>query len=701
MASQVPSRQYFASLPTDEFNRALRDKLRQAGESRYFRQLIDRAHTAYLHTFGDDWGLGDTSRVLRNGDRGELAQIRINNAPAFARAQHALVTAAKVAWRPVATNEDASAQAANILATALLEYYWKHKRMQVHVSRWTMQAIRYGEAFSFAQWDYGQGPAVGTSADGQRVEHAGDMVFHNLPPWDVRRDGAARNWDQSPWVAVRLWLSRWDIAALSTPSDSDVPLDAEGKDASDAIYGASPWDDIATEDQTRHEGESDDIIPAWYFFHKKTPACPDGLEALLVGSAILHHEVLSYPELPVVRMAADERDGTSFGNSSYHDILGIQELKDSLASSVSSNQLALSTQSLWMPSGTKVSVDNVHGLKVFEGRPGEEKPQALQLTASPPEVFNWMNQLKGEQMAILGLNDTSLGQPQEKLAGNAYALLYSAAAQQNSGLQGAMVAGVSDLGTLTIKCLNKFVSAARMVLITGKSTIQQYRQLEYTGADLDGVERVNVEIGNPLEQSVPGKMELLNTYRQVGAITEADHVVQVVETGRIEPATNAKRAEMQLLQYEREELAQGRNPIVHTYQNHVLHAKEHKSVLDDPEALKNPAIVQAVQEHNDWHYRELYGLPDEVPVQADPLFLPRMRAMLGYGELTPDLLQGPPQPPPGQGPPGEGEGAPPESMQLPAGTSPAGPNGAQAPKYPVNPVTGEQVNPQAAQPPQV
>ena len=694
----VHSRQYFATLPTDEFNRSLRDKLRQARESRYYRQLIDRARRAYEHTFGDDTGFGDTSRVLRNGDRGELAQIRVNNAPAFARAQHALVTAAKVTWRPVATNTDASAQAATILATALLEYYWKQKRMQTHVSRWVMQAIRYGESYSFAQWDYGQGPVVGTSRDGQRLERAGDLCYHNLPPWDVLRDGGTRNWEQSNWVAVRLWLSRWDLAALATPSDSAVPVDAEGKEAEDAILGASSWDDIATEDQTRHEDDSDDIIPAWYFFHKKTPACPDGREALLVGNAILHDELLSYPELPVVRMAPDERDGTSFGNSSYHDILGIQELRDSLASAVSSNQLALASQSIWWPSGTKVSASNVFGLKVFEGAPGGTPPQPLQMTASPPEVFSWMNQLKTEQQGILGLNDTALGQPQEKLAGTAYALLYSAAAQQNSGLQGAMVAGVSDLGTLTIKCLNKFVSAARMVLITGKSTIQQYRQLEYTGADLDGVERVNVEIGNPLEQSVPGKMELLNTYRQIGAITEADHVVQVVETGRIEPATNAKRAEMQLLQWEREELAQGRNPIVHTYQNHVLHAKEHKGVLDDPEALKNPQIVQAVQEHNDWHYRELYGLPDEVPVQADPMFLPRMRAMLGYADLTPDLLQGPPQPPP---PGAANDNAEvPESMQMPAGTAPAGPNGTQAPKYPVNPVTGEQVNPQAAQPPQ-
>ena len=694
------SRRYFATLPTEEFNRALRDKLRQARESRYYRQLIDRAHTAYMHSFGDDTGFGDTSTVLRSGDRGELARIRINNAPAFLRAQHALVTAAKITWRPVATNTDASAQAANILATGLLEYYWKHRKLQAHVSRWVMQSLRYGEAFSFAQWDYSLGPAIGTSSDGQRIERAGDLNYHNLPPWDVLRDGATRNWEQSNWVAVRLFLSKWDVAALATPSDGDKPVDAMGKDAEDAILGASPWDDIATEDHIRYEDESDDIVPVWHFFHRQTPALPDGLEALLVGNTILHHDVLSYPDLPVVRMAPDEKDGTGFGNTAYHDILGLQEVIDSVGSSITSNQLALAAQSISMTAGTKVSASNTFGLKVFEVPPGSAEPKALQMTASPPEAFQWINTLQQRQQAILGLNDTALGQPQEKLSGSAYALLYSAASQLNSGLQGAMVAGVSELGTLTIKCLRKFVSTERMVLITGKSSIQQYRQLGYSGNDLVGIDRVLVEIGNPMEQSVPGKMELLNTYRQVGAITEADHVVQVVETGRIEPATQAKRNEMQLLQYEREELAAGRNPIVHTYQNHVLHAKEHKATLDDPEALKQPAIVQAVQDHNDWHYRELYGFPEGVPVQEDPMFLPRMRALLGYAELTPDLLQGPaPQPPPGQGPPAEGEGAPPEAMQMPAGTAPAGPNGASAPEFPVNPVTGEQVNPQAAPPP--
>ena len=234
----------------------------------------------------------------------------------------------------------------------------------------------------------------------------------------------------------------------------------------------------------------------------------------------------------------------------------------------------------------------------------------------------------------MGLNDVALGQPQEKLSGSAYALLYSAAAQQNSGLQGSMVQAVGELGTAILKILSRFVSQERVVAIAGKSASGQARQVRFTGPELAGVDEVMVEIGNPLEQSVPGKLELLNTYRQAGAITSADHVQQVVETGKIEPATQSTRNEMQLIQAEQEALMRGEPAIVHAYQNHIKHCVEHKCVLDDSEALKRPDIIETVQMHIDEHYREHYGLPDGVPVQDDPLYLPRLRALLGYAPMT-------------------------------------------------------------------
>jgi hypothetical protein len=389
-------------------------------------------------------------------------------------------------------------------------------------------------------------------------------------------------------------------------------------------------------------------------------------------------------------MAPDERDGTSFGNSPYHDILGIQELRDGLHSAVASNQVALSVQSIAMQDGTKASVDDAHGLRTFYYPIGGVPPQALQLTRSPPEVFGFLQTLKAEQTAIMGLNDVALGQPQEKLSGSAYALLYSAAAQQNSGLQGSMVAAVGHLGTCVLKTLQKFVSEERVVAIAGKAAAGQARQVRYSGADLNGIDEVTVEIGNPLEQSVPGKLELLNTYRQAGAITSADHVQQVVETGRIEPATQSTRNEMQLIAQEQEQLMKGEIPIVHAYQNHVKHCVEHKCVLDSEEALRRPDVVMSTQAHVDEHYREHYGLPNEMQVQDDPLYLPRLRALLGYAPTTPDLLA-PAQP---AAPPPGGEVAPTDAMTTPPPgmQQPLGPNG---PQMPTNPVTGQQVEPSA------
>lgn len=686
-------RAYFAQLDAGEFQLALPNKLKDAERHPLYVQSMERARIAYMHTFGDDTGFGDTQRVQRGGNQGELAKVRVNNAPALARAQHALTTSAKVSWRALATNSDARTQAATTIATSLLEYYWRQRNMQAVTSRWVMGAIRYGESYVYAPWDWSRGPEVGVSADGLRIERAGDIALHNVCPWDIRRDGSATSWESVKWVAVRLRLNKWDVAALATTDGEDAPKDITGRDATQAILGASEGNDSFGSYSWRgYEDDGEDLVPVWYFFHDRTPAVPGGREAIMCGNRVLVDGPLAHPMIPVARMAPDERDGTSFGNTPYHDILGIQEMRDGLHSAVATNQLALAVQAIAMQDGTKASIDDTHGVRVFYYPPGGGKPEAIQLTRSPPEVFQHMAALKAEQVAIMGLNDVALGQPQEKLSGSAYALLYSAAAQQNSGLQGSMVAAVGQLGTVVLKTLRKFVSEERAVVIAGKSAAGQARQVRFRGADLEGIDEVTVEIGNPLEQSVPGKLELLNTYRQAGAITSADHVQQVVETGRIEPATQSTRNEMQLIAAEQEALGRGEGALVHTYQNHIKHCVEHKCVLDSDEALKRPDVVQVVQQHIDEHYREHYGLPDEVPVQDDPLYLPRLRALLGYAPTTPDLLQAPgapPAPPGGEG----GEGVEPtEAMTTPPPgmSNPLGPNG---PQMPTNPVTGQQVNP--------
>ena len=71
----------------------------------------------------------------------------------------------------------------------------------------------------------------------------------------------------------------------------------------------------------------------------------------------------------------------------------------------------------------------------------------------------------------------------------------------------------------------------------------------------------------------------------------------VLETGRLDPLIDAERSELLNIKSENEMLQRGENPTAILTDNHMLHIREHRIVLDDPVARKDPAIVAAALAH--------------------------------------------------------------------------------------------------------
>lgn len=685
------SKQYFARRHRNEIGRYLVEKLKKVSQEAQDGALGMRVEeaNAYRQYYGRDMGVGTTTNVSRAGKYGELVQLKVNKSRVYLKAQHALVTGPPVSWKPQSRNSDSNAVKANGIATNLLEDCWKNKRVLSVDALWTEQALVMAQAYVFPEWDLTKGrTVVAEEPDARmplgRVIKEGDLTFHNVLSVDVFKDERRRTAQSLQWHFVRLQKNRWDLACT-------LPFLIDGKPSYEKIMQAR--------DPLSEGGDiDDDTAVAYYFFHEACPSLPQGREVLLLGpDCVLIDRPLSYAK-PLHRLAADEMFDSPNAWCQFWDAGGAQELRDGIESALASNFAALGSQLVAMEKGTELKADTVaNGLRVARIPKGAKYPEGINLVKQPEGAEEHLDRLDGDLQQGFGLNDVAMGQPDSaQMNAQAFAVLASMAAQNAGPFQKRRLDALGELGMGVLDTLRRRVTDARQLQIVGTTNKALFTEETFTGKDLEPVQRVIVTIGNPLEQTPAGRLAMLEYFQKFGLITSVEDVQEIVETGRPSSALRAARDEKLLIVSEYEQLSQGIDPPVHTYQNHPLHYRENAAVLLNPENLKNDKVVNAVQAHCDAHYREYYGIPDADPitgqpvdVRADPLYLDRIRVMLG--QPVPGVTVPPMDP--NAAPPAE-EGAPTEAPPA-EGVVPGGPMEAAAPMptMPTNPLNGGEFSP--------
>jgi hypothetical protein len=128
---------------------------------------------------------------------------------------------------------------------------------------------------------------------------------------------------------------------------------------------------------------------------------------------------------------------------------------------------------------------------------------------------------------------------------------------------------------------------------------------EFTGDDLNAINRVTVDMGNPMSRTTAGKTNLAETMLQNNLIDNADQYIQVVTTGRLEPVIEGKQAQLLLIKGENENLADGKQARALITDDHQKHILEHTTVLSNPEIRMDPnnpivaSTLAHIQEHMD------------------------------------------------------------------------------------------------------
>jgi len=188
----------------------------------------------------------------------------------------------------------------------------------------------------------------------------------------------------------------------------------------------------------------------------------------------------------------------------------------------------------------------------------------------------------------------------------------------------------------------------------------------WTKDKIDRIKRVTVDLGNPLTRTTSGKVAIADQLLAHNMVENPDQYIEVIETGRLDPVIQGKRAELLNMQTENEELAAGRQvPVVFT-DAHAQHIIEHKAVIAPPSARRNPKVVSAVTAHIQQHLDMLRNTDPSMLALLGQIPVPKSAPQGSSADIPPPLAATGIDPLQGSG------------VNLP-----------NQPQLPINPVTGK------------
>jgi hypothetical protein len=542
------------------------------------------------------------------------------------------------------------------LAKGLLEYYADEKDMNQVVSRMVETGLVMSDSYVYAPWDKHQGELT---VEGENIRN-GDQAFYLMTPFDVARHPTL---EQSPYYIIKLAVNKYDLAAL-------YPDDEKKQDAIKAVsieYPGLANGYLNTPFNQNVAGyDDDDSIYVYHLLHDRSPSLPKGRYTLIAGSTVLEDTILPYKTLPVVRFSPGRTEGTVTGDSIATSLYGIQQAIDRLYSSNLTNNLHFNNQSIWSPSAVDISrLSEGYNLVV-----SAQKPEPLQLTGSSPESYKLLAGYEAVMQTISGVNATTRGNPESSLkSGTSLALMLSISVMSADGIQKNYVRSAADLATILIHNIQAFATEKRIAYIGGISKKSQAK--EFSSKDVMSIDRVTIDIGNPLLSNYAGRQEMIQQWMQFGIVKDPKVIVEFLRTGQIDSITEDEFKDGTLIRSENESLRRGEDPPVMMTDNHPEHIIKHKALASDPEIRLNPEIMTRLLSHIQEHINSMKSID------------PDLAAILGLQPLPSQSM--PPQPGPGAGIPPEQGGMP----SLPNVPDNAPPEAQQALDSAVQPIEGQ------------
>lgn len=676
-------KQYFATLDTNYFLpeavkriKTFNNYLEQTGLSRRW----SRAGALYFGRHQGESGVGAYT-IKDAGVDGEMSAVVVNKFRNLIKHNLSYTVTQKPAWDPRAKNSDTKSQQQARLASNILDSYMTEKRMGRHMNYAAERALAQGKGFVYQTWNPALGrafaakPVVGKDGapvmdeNGQqrmKTVYEGDVEACAKGPFDVIYDCQLRDWNKARWAIVREPENKWDLAARHPELAESIINFARG-DMFDlqSEYGKR---------KTFNEEGEDDIVDVYNFYHLKTDGVPSGrYTKFLDGKICLYDGPMQYRRLPVFRITPGDEFDTAEGYTDAFDQMALQEALNVFYSVAFSNLQAFAGQKLWLPQDCELSPSQFDdGMVILKGGIAGSEPKILNLTGIPPELLEVIGLFSKTMIEGMGLNSVVTGDPEHGLkSGTALGRMQAMAIQYASNFQRGWAELQEDVGTFTVELLKDFATTKRMVGLAGVAN--KGAMTAFTKDDLDLIERVAVDLGNPLSRTAAGRIELGDKLYDKGEINGREYI-QVLQTGSLDAILEEKETDPDLVQKENELLRDGKPVKAIVGDAHLYHMDKHRAVLGDPQLRTSAAegdqmaiaIIQATTVHIMEH-SELYHT-------QEPIF-----SLICKEPPAPQPMM---PPPPGDLPPGNGGGPPQEMNGAPPPPPPPSPENLTPPPLP-------------------
>ncbi len=592
-------------------NEKARDWFTGISDSTYLSK-IERSWRAY---YGDYYERDNAHNISFGGESGEIVQLAVNHFRNLAEHIHGMVTGSRPALQCRAINTDKKSLIQAKLGNGLLDYYMREMRLEEVLNTAVEYAIVLGSGYVKLEWNSTRGKIVdyiepdpstihGQNEEGEPVDkdgnviepfaiQEGDLEFDIVSPYDIIFDSTKSYFSKNDWVVVRSTKNKYDLAAKYPEMASEIK-DVMTVDKMQKGRSSSPYSKL---------NETEDIF-IYEFFHKRTESMPNGRYMLYIEEELyLEDAVMPYRELPVYRITPSNIIGTPYGYTNMFDLLPLQEMLNSMYSTAATNINAFGVQSILSPREAGVEFEQVgNGMQFikYNALNGGGKPEALQLTATSPEVYQMMQLLEKNMETLSGVNSVARGNPEQSLrSGNALALVQAQALQFVNKLENSYVRLMEDVGTGVINNLKDFADVERVVAISGINNTTEMKS--FKSDDIKSINRVIVDRGNALMNSTAGRAQVAENLLQMGLITNIEDYLMVLNTGNLNVMTDPKVDNSILIISENEAMIRGETQQAIWSERHSIHIQKHMEVLNDSELKKDESLVKIVLEHVQEH----------------------------------------------------------------------------------------------------
>lgn len=542
---------------------------------------------AYYSTLG---GTSNRSSLDYSGVQGELVSMQVPLARTLIRQFVTLISKQRYNFEVLSNQTDANPIQTARFGKALCNSIVEKNNVDTLMEQVAERTAVLGNSFLSCVWKSDKGYPFSRNND-DSINYSGDVHIEMHDFWDICFDYSNDNFEDLAWVLLRRKRNRHDLI-------SQYP---DLKDAIASIPAA--YTQLSKNGIINNISKNEDMIWVKEFYHKPTPALPEGRFTAFASEKCIFFDELDNPYggIPIIPFRFETIQSTCLGYPLLSSLLPSQEAFNSCMSTILTNQSAFGVQSVLVPRGAGLGLSEVTGgMNFIEYTPlnaeGGGVPQPLQLTQTPVEIFNFAKDLKGLMGELSMVNDTLRGAPPPNVTSGTMAATISANALEFlSSASKNLTIGMEKTMNWVLQNYKTFATVEQLVDVVGEDGIGFTK--EFKQDDLSDLKKIKIRTQSPIMNSIAGRLQLSEAVLpmlQQGQNDAINKYFSIIEGAPVDILFKSELSEQVAVSQEIDALLQGKAVIPIATDNHPLFILQYKELLYNQHVRTNSELLQHV-----------------------------------------------------------------------------------------------------------